>query len=134
MKIYGHRGGFLPYNSLESFNRAKEEHLDGVELDVWLTTDNELAVIHGGWEGEILEGEDGKGDPKSGYIYESTYSQVKMLDNSTCKLGEIFDLYEGTDVNIDIEVKTDVKPGYPYKKDEVMKKVVDLIQQRKFEN
>ena len=74
MKIYGHRGGFLPYNSLESFNKAKQEQLDGIELDVWLTTDNELAVIHGGWEGEILEGEDGKGDPKSGYIYESTYS------------------------------------------------------------
>ena len=57
-----------------------------------------------------------------------------MLDENTCKLEEIFDLYEGTQVNIDIEVKTDVKPGYQYKKDEVMKKVVDLIQSRNFQN
>jgi len=40
MKVYGHRGGFLPYNSLESFKKAKDEQIDGVELDVWLTTDN----------------------------------------------------------------------------------------------
>ena len=54
MKVYGHRGGFLPYNSLESFKKAKDEQIDGVELDVWLTTDNQLAVIHGGDHGEIL--------------------------------------------------------------------------------
>ena len=132
MKVYGHRGGFLPYNSLEAFKKARDEQIDGVELDVWLTSDNELAVIHGGPEGEILEGEDGAGVPDSGYIYTSTYAQIKELDEATCKLEEVFDMYAGTSVEIDIEVKTDVTEGYQYRKDQVMEKILELIEFRNF--
>ena len=44
----GHRGGFKPENSLLSFYLAKLHKLRAIELDVWITQDGELAVIHGG--------------------------------------------------------------------------------------
>ncbi|KAI4835935.1 glycerophosphodiester phosphodiesterase [Plasmodium brasilianum] len=54
--IVGHRGcgssdpggsSVYPENSLYSFKKALDNKIDGVELDVWLTKDNEVVVIHG---------------------------------------------------------------------------------------
>ncbi|MCL1925451.1 MAG: glycerophosphodiester phosphodiesterase [Defluviitaleaceae bacterium] len=47
-KIYGHRGakGDYPENTLLSFKKALEAGVDGIELDVHLTKDDELVVIH----------------------------------------------------------------------------------------
>ena len=46
--IIAHRGDSIaaPENTLESFSRAVEMGADGVELDVRLTKDGEVAVIH----------------------------------------------------------------------------------------
>lgn len=46
--IYGHRGaaGEAPENTVASFLRSVAEGADGVELDVQLTADGELAVVH----------------------------------------------------------------------------------------
>ena len=48
MKIIAHRGAsyFEPENTLRAFKRAIEMGADFVELDVRLTNDNELVVIH----------------------------------------------------------------------------------------
>lgn len=37
MLVVGHRGGFKPDNTLSAFAKAKDNHLKGVELDVWIT-------------------------------------------------------------------------------------------------
>lgn len=44
----GHRGacGYEPENTIRSIERALELHVDVVECDIWLTTDDELVVIH----------------------------------------------------------------------------------------
>ena len=44
----GHRGakGYVSENTLASFDKAIELGCDGIELDVWLTKDNKLVVIH----------------------------------------------------------------------------------------
>lgn len=44
----GHRGakGFVAENTLPSFQKAMEIGVDGIELDVRLTADGELVVIH----------------------------------------------------------------------------------------
>ena len=44
----GHRGakGHVPENTLISFQKAIELGVDGIELDVHLTSDNHLVVIH----------------------------------------------------------------------------------------
>ena len=53
MLILGHRGGFKPDNTLSAFQKAKDNHLKGVELDVWITKDDQVVVIHGGQDGEL---------------------------------------------------------------------------------
>ena len=47
-KIWAHRGasGYAPENTLESFELAIEQKADGIELDVQMTKDGELVVIH----------------------------------------------------------------------------------------
>ncbi|MFV8343426.1 glycerophosphodiester phosphodiesterase [Flavobacterium sp. XS2P39] len=44
----GHRGlkGYAPENTLVSFQKALEMQVDGIELDVHLSADGELMVIH----------------------------------------------------------------------------------------
>ncbi|KYN93721.1 glycerophosphodiester phosphodiesterase, putative [Plasmodium reichenowi] len=58
--IVGHRGcgsstaggiSRYPENSLFSFKKALDENVDGVELDVWLTKDNQVIVLHGTEDG-----------------------------------------------------------------------------------
>lgn len=46
--VIGHRGakGIAPENSLSGFKKAVELGIDGVELDVHLTKDGKLVVIH----------------------------------------------------------------------------------------
>lgn len=44
----GHRGasGHAPENTLESFRKALEMNVDAIELDVHLTSDDQIVVIH----------------------------------------------------------------------------------------
>ena len=46
--VWAHRGasGYAPENTLVSFEKAVEQHADGIELDVQLTKDGQLVVIH----------------------------------------------------------------------------------------
>ena len=47
-EIWAHRGasGYAPENTLEAFRKAVEMKAEGVELDIQLTKDGELAAIH----------------------------------------------------------------------------------------
>lgn len=46
--IYAHRGasGLFPENTMEAFHAAVRRRADGIELDVQLSQDNKLVVIH----------------------------------------------------------------------------------------
>lgn len=48
MKIYAHRGfsGEYPENTMLAFEKAIEEGADGIELDVHLSRDGEVMIIH----------------------------------------------------------------------------------------
>ena len=48
MKNFAHRGfsGKYPENTILAFQKALEEGVDGIELDVQLTRDKELVIIH----------------------------------------------------------------------------------------
>ena len=62
-KVWAHRGasGYAPENTLEAFELAAKQKADGVELDVQLSKDGELVVIHD----EIIDRvTDGKGKVK----------------------------------------------------------------------
>ena len=48
MHKIGHRGakGYVAENTLASFQKAIEMGVDGIELDVHLSSDNEVMVVH----------------------------------------------------------------------------------------
>lgn len=48
MKVFAHRGlsGIYPENTMLAFQRAGDESFDGIELDVQLTRDGQVVIIH----------------------------------------------------------------------------------------
>ena len=46
--IFGHRGApaYAQENSIDSFEKALEQKVDGIELDVQITKDNKVAIYH----------------------------------------------------------------------------------------
>lgn len=109
--IYGHRGasGHAPENTLEAFRLAMEMGADGFELDVHLSKDGELVVIHDETVDRTTDG--------TGLVRELTLAQLKELDASNGMaaykgakvptLGEVFDLIKDTRHIVNVEVKTD---------------------------
>ena len=109
--IYGHRGasGHAPENTLEAFRLAMQMGADGFELDVHLSRDGELVVIHDETVDRTTDG--------TGLVRELTLAQLKALDASngmrTYKgakiptLGEVFDLIRETRHTVNVEIKTD---------------------------
>jgi len=77
MVIAGHRGGFMPHNSMHSFGKAKMNSLQAIELDVWITKDNEIAVIHGGFDGEMPPVIGKPEDTPAIFIYDLTLAEAR---------------------------------------------------------
>lgn len=71
-KIYGHRGamGEYPENTLLSFKQAIEQGADGLEIDVQLTKDGEVVVIHD----ERLD----RTTTGSGFVKDLTLNEIKQ--------------------------------------------------------
>ena len=109
--IYGHRGasGHAPENTLEAFRLCMEMGADGFELDVHVSLDGELMVIHDESVDRTTNG--------TGLVRELTLAQMKELDacNGMEKyrgakiptLGEVFDLIRDTHHIVNVEVKGD---------------------------
>ncbi|GAB4510400.1 MAG: glycerophosphodiester phosphodiesterase [Anaerolineae bacterium] len=72
--IFGHRGAsaYAPMNTIPAFELAAEQGADGVELDVHLTRDGHVVVIH---DDSVRATTDGQG-----YVKEMTLEQIKALD------------------------------------------------------
>ncbi|WP_046180862.1 glycerophosphodiester phosphodiesterase [Domibacillus tundrae] len=70
--IYGHRGckGTLPENTLLGFKRAIELGVDGLEIDIHMTKDGELVVIHDETLDRTTNGE--------GFICEASIGEINM--------------------------------------------------------
>jgi len=99
-KIYGHRGskGTSPENTLQSFNEALEAGVAGLELDIHLTKDGEIVVIHDETLDRTTKGK--------GAVIDLTLAKIKEMDDSVPTLQEVLDLLAGTDVELNIELKT----------------------------
>lgn len=72
--VYGHRGAraYAPMNTLPSFQLAMEQGADGIELDVQLTADGELVVIHDFTVDGTTDG--------SGAVKDLLLAEIKELD------------------------------------------------------
>ena len=132
MRIYAHRGcsGTYPENTLAAFKAAVELPITGVEIDVHLTKDREIVVIH---DEKVNRTTDGKG-----YIKDMTLSEVRKLDAGSWfseefagekipTLDEVFDVFEKTNHRLNIELKTDV---FPY--EGLVDKVLEAAEKRGF--
>ena len=126
-KIFAHRGfsGKYPENTMLAFEKAVEIGVDGIELDVHLTKDNVLVIIHDEDIKRTCNGE--------GLVRDMTYEQLKKFDASATFTGvygfcgiptlkEYFDLVKDTDIITNIELKTGVFE-YPT----IEKRTIDLI-------
>lgn len=92
----GHRGakGYEPENTLISFGKAIDLNVDGIELDVHLSLDGEIMVIH---DETIDRTTNGKG-----FVENFTSSQLKKLEIPT--LIEVLD-FTNRRCFINIELK-----------------------------
>lgn len=128
-KVWAHRGasGYAPENTLEAFKKAEKMKADGVELDVQLTKDEELVVIHD----ETVDRVSGE----KGFVKDYTLKELKRLNVSKHMpsydkktriptLDEVFDLLKNTEMTINIELKNGI---VQYKNLE--KKVLALVEE-----
>ena len=74
MKVFAHRGysGKYPENTMLSFKKAAETGCDGIELDVQLTRDGIVVIIH---DETIERTTDGTGEVK-----DFTYDELKKYN------------------------------------------------------
>lgn len=118
MKLWAHRGCSqrYPENTLLAFEKAMEiRGLEGIELDIQLTNDGQMVVIHDERVDRTTEG--------IGFVKDYTLSQLKRLhiyadanpSQTIPTMEEVFDLAERrlkTGMKLNIELKTSVFP-YP---------------------
>lgn len=73
MKIFAHRGfsGRYPQNTMLAFQKALESGCDGIELDVQLTKDGEVVIIHDEYLDDLTD--------FTGNVRDYTFRRVKKL-------------------------------------------------------
>lgn len=131
-KVWAHRGAcaYAPENTLEAFELAVRQGADGVELDVQLTKDGKLAVIHDETIDRTCNG--------SGRVKDFTMAELKKFscnkthpeytDAVIPELKEVLKLLKPTDLTVNIELKTSV---YRYKG--IEEKVIRLVREMEME-
>ena len=79
MKILAHRGysGCYPENTMTAFKKALEAGADGIELDVQLTSDGEVVIIHDERVDRTTDGE--------GRVRDFTLQQIQKLNAAVIK-------------------------------------------------
>jgi glycerophosphoryl diester phosphodiesterase len=125
--IFAHRGsaGTHPENTMEAFREAERVGADGIELDVQLTKDGEIVVIHDETVDRTTNG--------NGFVKDLTLKEIQKLDASykfkkllqkvkIPALRDVFEWMRKNEMICNIELKNSVIP-YP----KLEEKVMDLI-------
>ncbi|EJO5348401.1 glycerophosphodiester phosphodiesterase [Clostridium botulinum] len=125
-----HRGAssLAPENTLESFKKAIDLKCDGIELDVHMTKDNELIVIHDEFLDRTTNG--------YGSVKNLTLKEIKKLDAGSHfsnkfkgvkipTLKEALDLIVPANILLDLEIKQ-WEP-------EIEKNVIEMIKDYNYE-
>lgn len=133
-KNFAHRGfsGKYPENTMLAFKKAIEAGVDGIELDVQLTKDGEIVIIH---DETIDRTTDGKG-LVADYSYEELCSfdasfiyHGQMGFNKIPTLREYLELVKDKNIITNIELKTGILEYLG-----IEEKVWNLIQEYKVED
>lgn len=123
----GHRGAnaYAPENTLAAFRKAILMGMDMIELDVHMTSDSQLVVIHDDTVDRTTDG--------SGYIIQMTLEEIRKLDAGSWfnvsfageripTLEESLALIKMYGVKVNIEIKT-IPMTYPG----IEQMVIDLV-------
>ncbi|MDF2854477.1 MAG: hypothetical protein K0Q87_328 [Neobacillus sp.] len=124
-QIFAHRGytASSSENTMSAFIEAEEVGVDGLELDVQLTKDGEIVVIH---DEKVNRTTDG-----SGYVKDFLFKDIRKLNaGKQCgkrdpipALNEVLDWMQSNQLICNIELKND---RFPYKGME--ERVIQLVQ------
>ena len=132
VKIFAHRGAsaYAPENTLEAFRLAMEQGADGIELDVQMTKDGELVVIHDETIDRVSNG--------NGAVRDYTLEELKQFsvsnhfeqypDVKIPTLREVLELIKPGTMEINIELKTGIY-WYP----QIEQKVLELVKEEGME-
>lgn len=111
--VFGHRGAsaYAPMNTIPAFELAASMGAQAIELDVWLSKDDELVIIHDATVDHTTNG--------TGYVWDKTLAELKSLRAShkftneypqaqIPTLDEVFEAV-GQKLIVNVEIKFD--PG-----------------------
>ncbi|MBA4494286.1 glycerophosphodiester phosphodiesterase [Paenactinomyces guangxiensis] len=134
-KVFAHRGfsAIAPENTLAAFRMAIDAGADGIELDVHMTRDGEIVVIH---DEKVDRTTDG-----TGWVKDFTLPQIKELDSGNWfaeayageripTLAETLELIKDTGLRLNIELKNNVF-RYPGIEEKVAKEVERFALQKR---
>lgn len=133
-KIFAHRGAsaYAPENTIEAFALAMEQKADGIEIDVQMTKDGKLAVIHD----ETVDRVSGA----RGRVRDYTLKELKELSVSNGfeafpqakipTLQEVLDLLKNSNMELNIELKTGII-WYPGIEEKVLRAVSEAKMQER---
>ncbi|MDR2896595.1 MAG: glycerophosphodiester phosphodiesterase [Propionibacteriaceae bacterium] len=131
-KIIAHRGASAkaPENTIPAFELARDLGADAIELDVQLTSDGEVVVIH---DHKVDRTTDGQGE-----VAAMSLDQLKSLDASAGRSGfakvtiptleEVFTALADSSLTINIEIKEGAIPRVG-----LAERVLAIIDQRDWE-
>ncbi|KYH42067.1 MAG: glycerophosphoryl diester phosphodiesterase [Candidatus Bathyarchaeota archaeon B26-2] len=109
VRVIGHRGaaGLEPENTLRSIKRAIDLGADEVEVDVRVTRDGHLVVIHDETVERTTDGH--------GYVKDLTFNEIRRLDaglgEAVPTLEEVLNLTQGILVlNVELKVPEALRP------------------------
>lgn len=131
--VLGHRGasGYAPENTIESFKMALDMNADGVELDVQMSKDGVLVIIHDEFIDRTSNGK--------GWVKDYTFEELRSFNFNNHKEGyefcniptleEVLELFKGTGKLINIEIKSNII-NYP----DIVKKTIDMVRKHEMQD
>jgi len=133
MNVVAHRGysGVYPENTMLAFRKAVEAGSDGIELDVQLTKDGTVVVIH---DEKVDRTTDG-----SGAVRDHSFAELRKLDAAKTWNGKYpkeaipsFEEYCEWAATVNITTNIELKTGLVYYED-IEQKTIDIINKYKLE-
>jgi len=122
MLIIGHRGApsLAPENTIESFEIAFDNNVDGIELDVQLTKDNQLTVFHDLHTYQL--------NGKHELICNYTLNELRLLKPDIATLEQVLNIAP-INMELHIEIKSE-----KINNTIIINKTYNLINQHKLHN
>lgn len=111
-KIFAHRGAsaYAPENTMEAFALAVKQGADGIELDVQMTKDGQVVVIHDETIDRVSNGKGAVRDYTLKELQKFTFSNhmENYKEAVIPTLKEVLEFLKPTNLELNIELKTGI--------------------------